>query len=281
MGPACIICVQPSLWWLVVAAVLLLALFENSHNKPVGLPLVSWCLSRLPPLIHCSSLASSLPDPEARLFFNPAFTLQGRSNPINASISSAYPIKLPMSAREPSRPATAAPVEQRRPSSARNAASTPDDQPKEATAADTAAERRAKLDALRAAVHGLEAQAAQQQAAPVPGPAVPGTAAAPGFLPGRPTVPRLQLASLNKRQRPLHAPTWAGPVAVPAQQPAVVTHAVEGPKSSGRGMDPSYSKVLAAVDGALRMAGTSPVKSARSNGGADSSRIPRPPGSAR
>jgi hypothetical protein len=141
----------------------------------------------------------------SRLFFNPAFSVDGKSNvDVGASIAPGYVKKLPLSARGPApvnaAGAAAAPISAR-PYSAR-------------LSDESVQDRRAKLDALRAAVKALEQQAATKGGPPMPPQQQQKTDAnAPAdqqqqekkFLPGRPTVPRLSLATLNapplQRQR--------------------------------------------------------------------------------
>lgn len=140
----------------------------------------------------------------SRLFFNPAFSVDGKSGvDVGASVAPGYTKALPLSARGPAsmNAAGAAAAKSARPYSAR-------------LSEESVQDRRAKLDALRAAVKALEQQAATKGGPPMPPPqiALPAAANLPAeqqqdkkFLPGRPTVPRLSLATLNappqQRQR--------------------------------------------------------------------------------
>jgi hypothetical protein len=170
---------------------------SQSHSSAVSLALSSVDLSSSSGVAPAAAAAGGTNLAASRLFFNPAFSVDGKSGvDVNASIAPGYAKSLPGSARGP---AGAAPTSARPFSARLNEESVQD--------------RRAKLDALRAAVKALEQQQASKGGLPMP-PAnttadIPSAAAADKqqekkFLPGRPTVPRLSLSTLNappQRQR--------------------------------------------------------------------------------
>jgi hypothetical protein len=180
---------------------------SQSHSSAVSLALSSVDLST-------SSGAATTAEKNAfnpaasRLFFNPAYSVEGKSGvDVNTSIAPGYIKNMPLSARGP---AAANAAGAARPTSARPYSARLNEE--------SVQDRRAKLDALRAAVKALEQQQATKGGLPMPPPQIP-TAAAPAdlssseqpqqekkFLPGRPAVPRLSLATLNapppRRQRP-------------------------------------------------------------------------------
>jgi hypothetical protein len=157
---------------------------------------------------------------------------------------------------------------------------------------------------------------AKPDVAPAP-PAAPSPPPKPAsFLPGRPAVPRLHLANMADmgKKRPLQRPAWAGPSVGPSSAAAapqqggglIAAHPGDGAAPRARAppaapaaavhskvslqelsaraaagqADPRYSTVLAAVEGALRSAGTSPTKIPRPEQGSPA-RIPRPGGARR
>jgi hypothetical protein len=181
---------------------------SRSHSSAVSLALSSVDLSsssgRAPGTTTVAAGGNNALNQAAasRLFFNPAFSVEGKSGvDVNTSIAPGYITKTrPLSARCPAA-TTAAPMSARPYSARLNEESVQD--------------RRKKLDALRAAVKALEQQAATKGGPPMP---PDGTADFPSssseqqqhqqekkFLPGRPTVPKLSLATLNappqQRQR--------------------------------------------------------------------------------
>ena len=172
----------------------------------------------------------------SRLFFNPAYSLEGHPQDIAASIAPAY-VKQPprpLSGKDsnigpaPTREArTAEPTVLKAPLPV--AISRTTRAPINVPSAEDVLERRAKLDALRAAVKALEQETARQGGVPMPqqcadasGASTSAAAQAAGttlitkqyirplkrqenttprteFLPGRPTVPPLPISNMQKR----------------------------------------------------------------------------------
>jgi len=191
---------------------------SQSHSSAVSLALSSVDLSSSSggePGTAAGAARSnnnSLNQAGSRLFFNPAFSVEGKSGgDVNTSIAAGYIAKTrPLSARGPEASVTAAekvsattaaPMSARPYSTRLNEESVQD--------------RRKKLDSLRAAVKALEQQAAAKGGVPMPPHAtadIPSSSSMQqqhqqekNFLPGRPTVPKLSLTTLNapppQRQR--------------------------------------------------------------------------------
>lgn len=196
-----------------------------------------------------------------RLFFNPAFSVDGKPVDVNKSIAPGY--AKPLSARDTAQQRVR-PTMPLRPKSAG---------PPEAVAA----QRRVKLDALRATVRSLEQQANDTRKA---GPAPAQMLEEPKRI-KRPVVPRLALpGSVVSAAAPGDVPlihTSSGTAA----GGLIKSHPGEGgssrlrPPSASRLRRNEYADVMAKVDNALRSADSSPEKKPSARGAGEASRIPR------
>ena len=129
---------------------------------------------------------------ESRLFFNPAFSVDEKPRRL-AQASDAPPGYVKQQQNTTTTTAVAA-LGSSRSASARNIGN---------TSRETTEERRAKLDALRAAVTALEREAAQRGGGGGPGPQQQQQQQeARVFLPGRPKVPYLALSTLKTPPKP-------------------------------------------------------------------------------
>ncbi|KAL4541424.1 hypothetical protein Ndes2437B_g05787 [Nannochloris sp. 'desiccata'] len=188
---------------------------SQSHSSAVSLALSSVDLSSSSggapgtTAVAAGGNNNALNQAASRLFFNPAFSVEGKSGvDVHTSIAPGYIAKTrSLSARGPAGSVTAAG------SAATTTAAPMSARPYSARLnEESVQDRRAKLDALRAAVKALEQQAAAKGGPPMPPHATADFSSSEQqqhqqeniFLPGRPTVPRLSLATLNAppQQRP-------------------------------------------------------------------------------